>query len=138
MYLRNTSRYPDSEVRALVDFARKGFNDKRVCINVKNSRSDYAGTAYPRIPSVSNAPKSARYLITIRIGKPDKFPSKNWGSYHYKTVGKFDFRSWQEAMIAVVAHELTHIRQYRYNKKRSEVECIRGEYKKLIEWRNLA
>jgi len=137
MFLRNTSQYPNDEVRKLVDFARHGFNDKRVCINVKNCKTRrYGGTAYWCIPHISNAPKSARYLITVRVGKPKDFPCTNFGSYRYKTVTEFKFNSWQECLVAVLAHELTHIRQYRCQKPRSEVECMKNEHKKLLAYRN--
>jgi len=135
MILRNTSRYPDSEVRDLVKFACKGFNDKRVCINVKNcNTSIYRGRAYGGVPYISNAPKSSKYLVVIRIGSPDRFPTQGNGGY--KRVPDFEIKDWKEALVAIVAHELTHIKQYRYGKRRSEVKCEMAEIKKLQEYRN--
>lgn len=79
MRLRNTSRYPDAEVRRLVDLATKGVNMSGVAVHVKNSRYAYAGRAYQGVPSCSPASRSARvmYLVTVRIGAPGRFPTTN-------------------------------------------------------------
>jgi hypothetical protein len=85
MIIRNTSRYSDEEVRLLLKFAATDMDTSYVCVNVKNSAHYYGGRAYPKIPRISNAPKSAKYLVVVRIGKPEMFPWTNRFT-HYKWV----------------------------------------------------
>ena len=94
MIIRNTSKYPDKRVRELIAFASKGFNDKKICLNVKGSNKSYYGRAYLGVPSISNAPRSTDYLIVVRIGKPDKFPVKHfYSNYKYKRLTPFTFET---------------------------------------------
>src|SRR5580704_13092026 len=81
MVIRNTSRYLTAEIEALIYFAAEGLKTAGVCINVRNGSSAVAGYAYSRVPSMSNAPKSCKYLVTLRIGSPDKFPCDNMRTY---------------------------------------------------------
>src|SRR4026208_2201653 len=76
----NTSRFADVEVSELVRFALSEIDARGVCVNVKNSSATRRGRAYSRIPAISNAPADSRYLITIGIGAPDRFPFED-GSY---------------------------------------------------------
>jgi hypothetical protein len=80
MIIRNTSRYPDAEVEALVEFAAIGLPVSRVCVNVKGSEYAYAGRAYQYIPRQSNAPRSCKYLVVLRIGPEKLFPIDNMRS----------------------------------------------------------
>lgn len=138
MIVRNTSSYPTEEVKKLVAFAAKGFNDSKVCINVKNNSRSYAGRAYRGIPSVSNAPSSSDYLVVVRIGKPDKFPCDDYYSHKkYKRLTPFSMDTWQEALVTVTAHELTHIQQFKRRRPCSEVEASKKAYKKLLEFRGI-
>jgi hypothetical protein len=66
-WIRNTSRHPDAEVRELVRFATRGIDMERVCVNVKGGHG-LGARAYDGVPSISNAPRRARYLVTIKIG----------------------------------------------------------------------
>lgn len=77
MRFKNTSRYADAEVRALVEFAMRGVDTTGVAVNVKNSRRAYRGTAYERVPHCSPLASKAQRLITIGIGAPDRFPKDN-------------------------------------------------------------
>lgn len=86
--IRNTSHYPDAEVRSLVNFAAGHIDTSDVAINVKNSSRAYAGRAYQEIPYQSPYArkrmyrgKKLRYLVVVRIGKPEKFPV-NSGTKH--------------------------------------------------------
>jgi hypothetical protein len=76
MFLRNTSRYPDAEVRQLLAYAADGFDLRRVAVNLKNSKHAYAGMAYEKVPRIANVAASAN-LVTLRIGAPEKFPADN-------------------------------------------------------------
>ena len=78
MWIRNKSQYPDAGVKTLIQFAAGSLIDTRkICINVRNYSSAFAGRAYSLIPPQSNAPPTAKYLVALRIGPPDKFPCDN-------------------------------------------------------------
>jgi len=80
MWIRNTSQYPLDEVKRLVRFAASQFDrttTARLCVNVRNCKQTYHGNAYFSVPHVSNAPRTARSLVVLRIGAPEKFPSSN-------------------------------------------------------------
>ena len=61
-------------------FAVQDVDMRRVCVNVKNGA--LGGAAYNGVPEISNAPRSARYLVTLRLGRggerwplgPDQLP----------------------------------------------------------------
>ena len=72
-WIRNTSRHLDDEVRQLVQFATQGVDMSRVCVNVKGGHG-LSARAYDGVPSISNAPRRARYLVTIKIGNGVRFP----------------------------------------------------------------
>ena len=75
-YFKNTSQYPSSEVKWLVEFALDGMDTSDIAITVKNTRHTYRGMAYRGIPNISPARHSgARNLITIGIGGPGNFPT---------------------------------------------------------------
>ena len=123
MLVQNTSRYPTPEVVRLVDFATDDVDMRRVCVNVKNSRSRaYAGSAYLGVPAISNAPPDTEYLVTIRIGPPELFPVV---PERRKRAPAIEVACWREALVTVAAHEAHHIHQYRRGLPRSEVACER-------------
>ena len=146
LVIRNTSRYPDEEVRELVRFALSEIDARGVCVNVKNSRATRRGSAYSRIPSISNAPADSRYLITVGIGAPERFPFED-GSYTRRNGelvkrrgGRWPaetLHDWREALVSVAAHEGKHIEQFREGTRRSELECqhfsafMLGRYRKV-------
>jgi hypothetical protein len=117
-----TAKYPKAEVRRLVVFAVKhvGVDLKTVQINVKGSQYAYAGRAYGGIPSLSPAwGTGASYLVVIRIGTPDCFPITTAQS---KRCPLITMNTWQEALLAVCAHELQHVVQFRDRLAKSEVQ----------------
>ena len=135
MVLRNTSRYPDDDVRSLVEFATADVDMRRVCVNVKNSRkSAYAGSAYLGVPEISNAPPDSEYLVTIRLGPPELFPVV---PDRRKRAPGIEVSSWQEALVTVAAHEAKHIDQYRRGLPRSEVACERFDAAVLGRYRRM-
>ena len=130
--IQNTSRYPDEEVSELVRFALSEIDGRGVCVNVKNSSATRRGRAYSRVPSISNAPTGSRYLITVGIGAPERFPFED-GSYTRRNGEPVKRRGgrwpdvtlgdWREALVSVAAHEAKHIEQFRTGTSRSELEC---------------
>ncbi len=130
MWIQNFSRYDDDEVVDLIQLATEEVDLKDTCINVKNGR--LGGSAYEGVPKISNAPPSAKYLITLRLGTR----SAEWPvgpvNYHFKSpeeVGprnRFPFfkcTDWREWLVKVAAHEAKHIEQYRKGSVRSEICC---------------
>jgi hypothetical protein len=131
-WIRNTSRHLDDEVRMLVQFATRGIDMSRVCVNVKGGHGLRA-RAYDGVPSISNAPRTARYLVTIKIGTGVTFPvgPYNRNGQTPDQVGPrnrfpfFIYADWREWLVSAAAHEAFHIHQYRNGKRRSEVDCER-------------
>jgi hypothetical protein len=145
--IQNTSRYPDDEVSELVRFALSEIDARGVCVNVKNSTATRRGRAYSRIPSISNAPPGSRYLITLGIGAPERFPIED-GSYVRRNGelvkrrgGRWPVEAlgdWREALVSVAAHEAKHIEQFRNRTSRSELECHHFSGSVLRRYRELA
>ena len=147
LVIRNTSRYPDGDVTELVRFALSEIDARGVCVNVKNSSATRRGRAYSSIPSISNAPAGSRYLITVGIGAPERFPFED-GSYTRRNGelvkrrgGRWPaetLRNWREALVSVAAHEAKHIEQFREGTSRSEVACQHFSAFMLRRYRELA
>lgn len=80
MRIKNTSRFPDDEVRELVEFGMQGVRTARLAVNVKNAtKTAYRGMAYEGVPCMSPASNLATVdrLVTISIGPDAKFPCDN-------------------------------------------------------------
>lgn len=138
MKLKSTSHYPMDEVRELLAFAAKGISTKHVAVHVRNTRHPYYGRAYWGVPSISSAYKtSAQYLVTIRIGKPDRFPL-DCKYPRLKTAPEYTMQDWKEAMVMVAAHEFRHIHQYRQRKPRSEIDAEKWAFKRLLAYREMS
>ena len=120
--IRNTSRFPTAEVRALVRFAMRDVDTRAVCVNVKTMRgTGWRGWAYEGVPSISNAPSQAEYLITLAVGEENAYPMRPAGTRRGEP--EVEFASWQECFVFLAAHEAKHIEQYREDLPRSEVRC---------------
>jgi len=115
----------------------------RVCVNVKGGRG-LSARAYDGVPSISNAPRSARYLVTIKIGTGVRFPvgPYNRNGKRPDQVGPrnrfpfFTYADWREWLVSAAAHEAWHIHQYRNGGSRSEVDCERFAEEALIRYRS--
>ena len=130
VWIRNTSRYPDRKVRELVKFATSDIDMTGVCVNVKNG--ELAGGAYNGVPEMSNAPRNAEYLITLRLGNGRERWPLGPINYHFKTPeetgprNRFPFfvcHDWQEWLVKLAAHEAMHIEQFREEATCSEIAC---------------
>lgn len=141
MRIKNTSIYPDDEVRELVTFAMKGIGTTGVMVKVKNTSGTYRGMAYHGIPSMSPAARmsSVDRLITIGIGAAERFPTDNmWRSRRWVEVGEDEYRALPE-------DERRHLRHWSYadGRRRYQREVVTrhpygGKRSPLIEmagWR---
>jgi hypothetical protein len=75
---------------------------------------------------------SSEYLITLRLGAPDRFP---FTPPRRRGAPPLHLDCWREALVAVGAHEAWHIQQYRRDLPRSEVACERFEAVVLERYR---
>lgn len=122
LVIRNASRFPTVEVRALVRFGMSEVDTRGLCVNVKRlTLPTWKGMAYEGVPYVSNAPAGAEYLVTLAVGETIEYPAK---PYRFRRgEPDYEIRDWREAFVHVAAHEAKHIEQYRENLPRSEVRC---------------
>ncbi len=129
-------------MRECVEFAVRDVDMRRVCVNVKNGA--LGGAAYNGVPGVSNAPRAARYLVTLRLGRG----SERWPlgpvNYHFKAPheagprNRFPFfvcSDWREWLVKLAAHEAHHIEQFRARAICSELACERVAIDRLDRWR---
>ncbi len=144
IWIRNTSRHPDARVRRLVRFAVADVDMDRVCVNVKNGAM--GGGAYNGVPEISNAPRDADYLVTLRLGNGRERWPLGPVNYHFKGPdetgprNRFPFfvcHDWEEWLVKLAAHEAKHIEQFRNELSCSELSCERFAVEKLAEFREL-
>ena len=130
MWIRNTSRYSDARVRELIEFATASVDMSGVCVNVKNGA--LGGGAYNGVPEISNAPRKANYLVTLRLGRGNEHWPLGPVNYHFRAPhetgprNRFPFfvcRDWREWLVKLAAHEARHIAQFRSGGSTSEIEC---------------
>jgi len=140
--VENLSRYPDSEVFPLVEFATEGVDMRGVHVRVKNSTRRVSGRAYPDVShEIFSVPAGTLYLITVKIGPPKKFPTVEH-RYGWKQPGPrnqfpmISYADWREALVAVAAHEAMHIEQFKQGRPRSELETSRFEADALERYRS--
>jgi hypothetical protein len=144
MWIRNTSRHPDARVRRLVTFAVAEIDMDRVCVNVKNGA--LGGGAYNGVPDISNAPRAAEYLVTLRLGNGRERWPLGPVNYHFKSPAEtgprnrfpfFTCHDWEEWLVKLAAHEAKHIEQFRDGLTCSELSCERFAVAKLEQFRAL-
>ena len=136
MWVRNTSRYPDDEVRRLVQLAAGWLSGPRVCVNVKNlgaGRGAFRGRAYGGVPKISNAPREATHLVTIMLGPPGSYSQELWRAGARSPEVLLD--DWRSALVYVAAHEARHVEQFVRKAPKSEVDCNRFAAALLERWR---
>lgn len=110
MYLRNGSKYPTEEVRSLIKFAGEPFELQQVCINVRNTPHAFAGYAYRGVPRMSNAPRSAKYLVTLRIGAAHKFTEREVSNVYAKQTWKIITEEDYQRLRAEEGHDRLRVR----------------------------
>jgi len=130
MRITVSATYPESEVREMLSFAAKHVELKhsKLRVKVKNSRSQFRGMAYRIAYLHSDRASGSEGLVTIGIGKPDKFP--------YSSNSTHELRDWKEALVFVAAHEFSHQVDFKAGRKTSEVSANRDGRTAVAAWRN--
>lgn len=102
MKLRNTTDFPDYFLRRLVSWCCRELElpaSKVRQVTFANSRGAYGGCAY-----------LGNLSVGVRIGPPGYFPCKT--AKHYDGLQE-TLVDRTEGLVAVTAHELAHLEQYR-------------------------
>ena len=138
--VQNSSRYSDEEVRRLVEYAVRAIDMRGVHVKVKNSTRTVSGRAYPSVPAEANVPAESLYLLTIKVGPPEKFPTREhrYGGDEPGPRNQFptiSYADWQEALVAVAAHEAMHVQQFKYGDPRSELQTSHFQAETLERYR---
>ncbi len=101
------------------------------------SWESFTGRAYPEPPSRPKAYPGTRYLVRLKL--PGTLRNRGYPqSYQYprlKTAPSITVRDWRERLVALVAHEAFHVRQFREGLRRSEVAAERWASSILVAWR---
>lgn len=115
MIVKNASNYPTDRVRELLQFGAKGVRDAGVEVHVKNAPNwTFSGRAYYEIPEIANVDARAKYLITIKIGGPERFPclAHHLGVWTMRSYPDgIELEDWEDVLVFVGAHEFRHIWQ---------------------------
>lgn len=111
MRLKNTTDIPDALVREVIRFVKPP-GCGGVTVKLKNSQSDYAGSAW------------GRRLVIVRIGGAKRFPVRRAARDGYLSFWVFNRI---EALVAVMAHELRHVWQA-YHPRGWRVWGARGQF----------
>ena len=139
--LKNTTRYDDKQVAWLVKFAAKyvrsefvrlgfghEFDNTPIAMRITKCSWSYCGRFLYRASGGFLERKYGMKAdlhkwyqnVLVRIGSPKRFPVKTQYPT-FKDMPEGDLRDWQEAVVAITAHELCHI-HYRGGKE-GETNC---------------
>lgn len=128
MIFTNTSIYPSSQVRTLVDFALKAIgidpesrNNPITKIRVQNCSAPHRGLCNDS-------------SILLRIGSPHWFTRPVYCHYR-KTAPAYTMEDWKEGLVTLAAHEGTHAIHFAANRGVDEVTCENNAYKALCALR---
>ena len=131
-------------MRRLVRFAVAEIDMDRVCVNVKNGA--LGGGAYNGIPEISNAPRAADYLVTLRLGNGRERWPLGPVNYHFKRPdetgprNRFPFfvcHDWEEWLVKLDRARGQAHRAVPERIACSEISCERFAVAKLEEFRAL-
>ena len=126
-------------IRSLVLEGFTGVDASEVEVRVEpagRAARSFAGRAYPSVPKSARAAPGVRYLVRLYVPVAPRnrgFPR----TYRYRrlrTAPAITVGDWQEALVALAAHEACHVRQFREGSRRSEVEAERWSKGVLRAW----
>jgi hypothetical protein len=113
----NESRYDTAEVEELVRFGLSEIDlkgTKLLALVQNNRKHEYRGWAFEGWSDwhehASRLAKKFKcdYVIIVLVGRPEQFPARV-----FKRNGiEHDYKTWQEAMVGISAHEGLHVQHY--------------------------
>lgn len=110
MIIRNTSRIPTSDLRFLMSFV-KGFPRKDVELRVsKSKRWGISGCFYR--DGYAHGTGSKSYYICVKVGG-GTYPRTCHYNYKSDRFPTYEVRNDKERLVAVLAHEFQHLKDYR-------------------------
>jgi hypothetical protein len=163
-FYANETQYPNREVSSILRWVMKYLeveNDRCfVKIKYHSGGHAYQGRFYPNVHSQVGhvyreayvgagygeyhrvapvVPRGFSHLIVCRIGKPGTYPCMNHVYDRKDSPGAWEIADWQEALVAIAAHEAMHLRQYKKNPRGkrgrfNEVETEWAAYRLWKEW----
>lgn len=109
-----------------------------VLLWVKIARDCLSGMSYSYLPETvesARIPREVRLLAVLRIGTRLQFPCS--GRYPgLRGAPDYTVRCWQEALVALVAHEELHLRSFKERRASdSELRCERAAVRALRRFR---
>lgn len=157
----NETTYPTREVERIVHWVLRylDVDAKRCYVKVKHHTGvhAYQGRFYPNAEDQGRTvwsggwdghwrdvgpvvPSGFDHLIVGRIGKPGTYPCMNRVYKRKDSPGRQQIETWQEALVAIMAHEAYHLRQHttkaaRNHGRYSEVDTEWAAHRLLAAWR---
>jgi hypothetical protein len=127
---RSIPDYFHDEIRTIVKAGFRGTKDSGVEVHVKAKRlgdHNLTGGAYEEVPCIAQVARTTRYLVTLSIPRDleDIEYPRGWKYPGLKRAPEFHFCCWQADLFHLSSHEAAHVRQFRNDKPRSEVQAER-------------
>jgi hypothetical protein len=131
MKIINKTKHPDHEVEALVHFGSHGLEGLK-------------GSTVTVVPATRHCSgRGGRDRAIIRLAPERFFPRPGYKRFVRSPDCPFnhDWQNWQEALVALAAHECMHIQQFhtgyfrKHTAHRSEMACEKFEHDRLAEYR---
>jgi hypothetical protein len=141
VWVHEAIRADREELVRLIGDGFEGVHDTGVEIHVEPSRrsgESFTGRAYFRLPSRPKTDPGTLWLVRLKV--PTVFRNRAYPrTYRYvrrKTAPWITVGDWRERLVALVAHEAFHVRQFRDGLRRSEVQAERWAAEVLDGWRD--
>jgi len=134
-------RADHEEIRRLVVEGFDGVDRGGVEVQVRRARrqgESFTGRAYFTLPSRPRPHPETTFLVKLSLPATlrNRAYPKTYRYWNRKTAPWITVRDWRERLVALVAHEACHVRQFREGLRRSEVEAERWAATRLEVWRN--
>ncbi len=128
------------EIRKLVTEGFDGVDRAGVEVQVRRARrpgESFTGRAYFTLPSRPRPHPETTFLVRLSLPATlrNRAYPKTYRYWNRKTAPWITVRDWRERLVALVAHEACHVRQFREGLRRSEVEAERWAAGALDAWR---
>src|SRR5207244_13007923 len=136
-------RADHEEIRRLVVEGFDGVDRAGVEVQVRRARrqgESFTGRAYFTLPSRPRPHPETTFVVKLSLPATlrNRAYPKTYRYWNRKTAPWITVRDWRERLVALVAHEACHVRQFREGLRRSEVEAERWAAARLESWRGAA